>query len=75
MIHRIVEFRTRTKDLYEAVFDVQYKHLIEQPIAIVRRIYDYSGLAWSYEFEIILKVNKTYNPADFGLTFESVERH
>ncbi|CAF1451222.1 unnamed protein product [Adineta ricciae] len=55
MIKRIVEFRTRRRDLDQQILDINYDEITRQPIATVRRIYDHFGFRWSNEFEIAMQ--------------------
>ncbi|CAF1031339.1 unnamed protein product [Adineta steineri] len=84
----MVEFRTRLDRMHDQkrknLFDVAYNDLMEQPIATVRRIYDYFGLRWSDEFEGAMQAWLSNNPqgkqgrhsyslVDCELTHEDIE--
>ncbi|CAF1555466.1 unnamed protein product [Adineta ricciae] len=62
MIKRIVEFRTRRRDLGQQILDINYDEITRQPIATVRRIYDHFGFRWSNEFEIAMQNWPRDNP-------------
>jgi hypothetical protein len=85
---RIVKFRNRVHDLKNEskidIFDILYDDLVDQPITIVRRIYDHFGLTWSDEFETAMKTwlrenpqgkygRHTYDLSKYGVTPESIE--
>lgn len=66
-------------------FDVTYKELVQDPIAVVRRAYEQFDLPWSQEFEEAMNLwlqappNKNsgthhYTMEQYGLTKEEVDR-
>ncbi|CAF1402865.1 unnamed protein product [Rotaria sp. Silwood1] len=88
MIEHILEFRTRPNNLFNQsrkyIFDITYDNLMNDPIAIVRRIYSYFNLQWSSEFETAMRVwlfenpqgrqgRHTYSLSQFGLHLKDID--
>ena len=87
-VESIMKFRMNQNNICDEsqknVFDVNYKDLMKDPIAAVRRIYDYFGLSWSDEFEMGMldwlrnnpqgkQGRHVYSLADCGFTHEDIE--
>ena len=87
MLNKAVRFRDRSPELEDRWVDVNYFDLIENPLAVVRRIHDRFG--WTLERAAVDamedwqlrqaekrqgETRHRYDLQDFGLTPEAVDR-
>ncbi|CAF3510077.1 unnamed protein product [Rotaria sp. Silwood1] len=88
MVYCIMKFHESQKQKVDStrkvLFNMTYDNLMNNPIVVVHRIYDYFGLDWSTKFETAMQKWLTENPqgkqghhsysqTDFALTCEEIE--
>ncbi|CAF3471965.1 unnamed protein product [Rotaria sp. Silwood1] len=88
MVYCIMKFHESQKQKVDStrkvLFNMTYDNLMNNPIDVVHRIYDYFGLDWSTKFETAMQKWLTENPqgkqghhsyfqTDFALTCEEIE--
>ena len=85
----ILQFRREENDehdqVHKTLFDVLYDDLMNDPISIVRQIYDHFGLHWSDKFEATMRTwlrdnpqrkqdRNSYSLSDFDLIEEDINK-